>query len=118
MKAEKIDEAVQVSTTPSVSGATKSKRTDVSRKRARRILTDLFGPKVLLRRKAHTKPGARKEIALRTTGSRTRVIGRGRTWLEATLDAAKTMKLAELANAAQTLYDKVHNAPDVHPASV
>lgn len=69
------------------------RRKDIGRGRAQQIALKLFGPRGFARRKAKTNPGMRKQIALRDEYRPhvVRVIGTGRTWLEAFREAAKNV---------------------------
>ena len=66
------------------------RRKDITRAKAQTIAAKLFGPRGFARRKAKTHPGRRRQVALRDTYRPTvvRVIGEGRTWLEAFREAA------------------------------
>jgi hypothetical protein len=66
------------------------RRKDIGRGRAQAIALKLFGPRGFARRKAKTAPGARKQVGLRDEHRPhiVRVIGEGRTWIEAFKAAA------------------------------
>lgn len=116
MKLKPTDDPDLIKLTPSASAAILRKRTDVPLKRAKRVVTDLLGPEAFLRGKAGSKPGARKEIAVKTTGHRSHVIGRGNTWLEALINAALTTGRLDIAEAAKALYDEFRDDPALHRA--
>lgn len=67
------------------------RRKDIGRGKAQRLAEKLFGPRGFARRKAKTVPGARCQIAIRDEHRPhvVRVIGSGRTWLDAFKAAAE-----------------------------
>jgi hypothetical protein len=69
------------------------RRKDIGRGKAQQLAVKLFGPRGFARRKAKTGPGNRKQVALRDENRPhvVRVIGEGRTWLDAFRAAAQTV---------------------------
>lgn len=66
---------------------------DISRNQAQKRATHWFGPKAFCRKKAKTKPGARKQLGLMTGAhNKVRVIGAGSTWAEAFASSVVTLR--------------------------
>jgi hypothetical protein len=78
---------------------------DVSRAKAQEVITELFGERGFARKPTKTKPGMRKQVALRSSVPpfKARVIGSGRTWLMAIRNAAENLNIPDLVATADEL---------------
>lgn len=74
-------------------GNNSTKPRDISRQQAAKIIVGVFGELGFARKKTKTSPGMRRQVAMRSAlhPNQVKVIGAGRTWLEALKAAADEM---------------------------